>query len=1077
MPDFVHLHLHSEYSLLDSTLRVADIPAAALAAGQDAVALTDSGALYGAVAFSRACAEAGVRPVIGCEIFYTEGSRTARSRETLYRLVLLCENNEGYLNLCRIVSASFTEGWYGVPRVDRDLLERNRGGLICLSGGIDGPVAAALCAGDAETAERRASGLLSLFGSDNFFIELTNHGGREERQILPELYALSEKLGVSCAAANDVRYRSPGDAAVHSVLRCISAGRPLSSSDPTGGEYWFKSGADMEKLFAGFPGAVANTARIAARCSVDFGDGSLHLPSFPLPDGVCADDELRRLTFEGLGRLRAGGRIPAAGRTADEYAERAEYELSVIRGMGYGDYFLIVADYVGFAKRSGISVGPGRGSGCGSLVAFATGITDIDPLLYGLYFERFLNPERVSMPDIDVDFDYNRRGEVVDYVIGRYGRDRVCQIISFGTLAARAAVRDAARVLGTDPYETDRVCSLIPREPDVTLASALEKPALKELYGCQPSVKRLIDTASAIEGLPRNVSVHPAGVVITSGPVADRVPLALSGDTVVTQYDMATVEKLGLLKFDLLALRNLTVIDDACAEIRRTEPDFDIAKVDENDPATYAMLSSGGTSGVFQLDKEGMTRLITRLRPRSVQDIMTALALYRPGPMDSIPRYLECRRDPSSVTYPHPLLKPVLESTYGCLIYQEQVMSVFRIMAGYSLGRADLIRRAMSKKKAEALEAERGAFVEGARERGMSAAAAGRLFDDMSSFAGYAFNKSHAAAYAVITFRTAWLKANRPAAFFAALLNSVAGMPEKVAEYVAEAEKHGVKVEGPDVNRSAEGFSVSGGSILFGLSAIRSAGAGTAAAAVEARKEAPFSSLRDFLTRMPQKDVSRRVAEAYIRSGALDCTGATRTSMLAMLDGSLASLSERSRSNPEGQMDIFSSSDPAGNGDDTPPDLREFGASELRRMEAEYTGVAFTLVSSASAQVASAAPPAGRASAPGAGPAAAGKEGAAGDAPSSPDSPAPGRGPAPAVEPPGMIFIRVPSADSEVFRKCDNLCAIFDGPVPVTYYYSDAGRYAAREGGVAFSEFLIGELRREAGQDSVVTRSRHRRDS
>ena len=1038
MTDFVHLHLHSEYSILDSSFRVADIPGAVLEAGQKAVAITDSGALYGAVAFSRACEAAGVHPVIGCEISLTYSDMKERGNRQLYKLVLLCENKEGYRSLCRIVSESFTSSAGYPPRADIELLKRCSAGLICLSGGIDGPVGSALRAGDAETAGRRAGELMSIFGRDGFFIELENHGLREERQILSDLYAVSVDTGAGCVAANDVRYRSPEDAAVHSVLKCIGEGRQLLGSDPVRGEYYLKSAQEMESLFGGFTGALENSVKIAARCRVDFGRDGYHLPEYPFRTGESSAQMLRRLAGDGLERLASSGRIPAQGHNLNEYLERADYELSVIEKMGYDDYFLIVADYVGYAKRRGIAVGPGRGSGCGSLTAFATGITDIDPVRYGLYFERFLNPERVSMPDIDVDFDYNRRGEIVDYVIERYGRERVCQIISFGTLAARAAVRDAGRVHGADPGTVDSLCSMIPRGPDVSLGEALEIPALKEKYACEPQVRRIMDTAAAIEGLPRNVSVHPAGVVITPGKTVDYVPLSMSGDAVIAQYDMTTVEELGLLKFDLLALRNLTVIDDACREIRRSEPDFDISRIPENDPAAFRLLCEGRTSGIFQLDKEGMTRLIKNMRPRSVQDIMTAIALYRPGPMDSIPKYLECRRSPSSVRYPHPLLRPVLEPTYGCLIYQEQVMNVFRIMAGYTLGRADIIRRAMSKKKASALEAERGVFITGACEKGMSREDAGKLFDDMSSFAGYAFNKSHAAAYAVITYRTAWLKANRPAEFFAALLNSVSGQIEKAAEYIAEAEKSGVEVEKPDVNVSDAGFTVKNGHIVFGLSAIKGTGA-AAAAAAGLKAESPVTSLEDFIKRMPRREMSKKTAEAFIRSGSLDSTGLTRSSMISSLEEILSASNVRNGFNPEGQMDIFSSPETAfaalGGETAHKEDAEEFSDSEMRAMEREYTGTVFT----------------GRVRR------------------MKSSQPAPlSRAPEGGV--PSVVYIRVPSADSEIMRKCDNLCGIFDGPVPVSFYFSDTGRYSRREAGVSYSPYLMKELRRIAGEESVAER-------
>ena len=1022
MADFVHLHLHSEYSLLESTLRVGDIPALAAGNGQFAAALTDTSALYAAVSFWRLCIAADIKPIIGCEVNVTEGKPTERSAPS-HRIVLLCETNGGYRNLSAIVSKSFTEGMCIVPRTDYATLAAHSAGLICLSGGIGGPVSDALCAGDGELAKARASRLLRIFGSDCFFIELENHGTREERQILPELYALANEIGVGCVAANDVRYAHPDDAYPCAVVRCIKEGRVLSGGQEKG-EYYFRSSEEMERLFGGFEGAIANTSAIAARCDVTFEFGKYHLPDYPLPAGTDAFGELTRKTFEGIDRLMAEKSIPAAGHDAAEYVSRAEYELSVIHGMGYDSYFLIVADYVEYAKKHGIAVGPGRGSGCGSLVAYATGITGIDPLEYGLYFERFLNPERVSMPDIDIDFDYTRRGEIVEYLISKYGREHVSQIITFGTLAARAAVRDASRVLGTDRKKTDTVCELIPKDTDVTVPSALEGKKLRALYDGDAEIRKMLDTAAAIEGLPRNVSVHAAGVVITSQPVTDYLPVAVSGDTVITQFDMTTVEQLGLLKFDLLSLRNLTVIEDACREIRRDNPDFDIGRIPLDDSAAYDMLCSGSTSGIFQLDKEGMRRVIMRIKPRSIGDIMTAIALYRPGPMDSIPKYLGGRKDPSSVTYPHPLLKPVLEPTYGCLIYQEQVMSVFRILAGYTPGRADLVRRAMAKKKADALEGERSGFIQGAVERNMTEEAAGRLFDDMTSFAGYAFNKSHAAAYAVITYRTAWLKARYPGYFFAALLNSVSGSTEKAEEYIAEAEKYGIKTEKPDINRSDACFTVRDGHILFGLAAIKSVGRSAADSCVSCRGEG-YASLGDFVSRMPRRDMTRRTCEAFIKSGALDSLGVHRAALLCMLDRELEAVQGRD----EGEMDIFSGS-PALASDRGIPDVGRFSDGELGKMEAEYTGAVFTGRPEKVPEKASPAP----------------KKGIS------------------------KVYIRVPSEDSEIYRKCDNLCCIFCGSAEVIYYFADTEKYAGRQGGIDASPYVLRELGALAGDGSVVAR-------
>ena len=1031
MTDFVHLHLYSEYSLLDSALKVGRIPLIASALGQKAVALTDRSVLFGAVSIARACEKAGVKPIIGCEVNVAEGNASDRNARH-HRLVLLCENNRGYGNLCRIVSGSFEQTGSPVPVTDRRTLAANSDGLIALSGGTDGEIAALISAGDREGAESAARSYTDIFGPDCFFIELQNHGIREERQTVRELYDLSVKLGIGCAATNSVRYEKPEDAYTLEVLRCIKNDTKITDSVTTG-EYYFTSGDEMSGIFGGFGGAVENTVRIAARCSVTFETGNYHMPDYPVGPGETQESVLSEKTYAGLGKLFACGRLPAPGHTEKEYYERAGYELSVINGMGYAGYFLIVADYVNYARTHGIAVGPGRGSGCGSLAAFALAITDIDPLKYDLYFERFLNPERVSMPDIDIDFDYLRRNEVADYLTEKYGSDRVCRIVTFGTLAARAAIRDSARVLGVPAQTAEALSAALPSGNDYSVAEASESRGMRQLCARDESVEKILKTAEKIEGFPRSMSVHPAGIVIAPGPVSDFVPVAVNGGLTVTQYDMTTVEELGLLKFDLLSLRNLSVIDNACREIRRTEPDFDIEKIDLSDRASYDILCSGSTAGLFQLDQEGMRRVIRSIRPRSIEDIMTAIALYRPGPMDSIPKYIAGRKDPSSVTYPHELLREVLEPTCGCIIYQEQVMSIFRIMAGYTAGGADLVRRAMSKKKASALEAERERFTKGAADRGMSGKDALKLFDDMTSFAGYAFNRSHAAAYAMVTFRTAYLKAHYPGCFFAALLNSVGNDTEKMGMYIAEAEKSGIMAEKPDINSSGAGFVPENGKIIFSLSAIKGIGSRLAQAVSDGRREGKYRSLQDFLTRAGGRELTQKSAEALCLCGAMDSLGPNRPTLMKMISDSM-SRSERAGSfNPEGQMDIFSAADPEAGETYAVPDLPDMSDAEKIKYEKMLTGFAFTRPAvpreTASRAIPRTAPPAVR-----------------------------------------ILYVRVPSEHSEIYSKCVNLAGIFDGPVPLSFYFADTGKYVKYAGGIAYSEYVRRQFSAEAGEDSVIPR-------
>ena len=951
--DFVHLHLHSEYSLLDGACRIVDIPKAAKAAGHTAVAITDHGNLYGAVAFFKACRAEGVKPIIGCEVYVAprtrfdkEGKRDASGNH----LILLCKNQKGYENLIYMVSKSFTEGFYQKPRIDLDLLRTHADGLIALSACLAGYIPRAIVSGDFAGARQYARTLAGIFGEGNFYLELQDHGIPEQREVNAELIAMAKELSLPLVATNDVHYLRRLDAEHQAVMMCIQTGRTLAEGKPIGfetEEFYYKSTSEMEKLFGDVPEALANTVRIADACDFEFMFGNLYLPKIAVANGKTPFEQLRTFTFAGLDKKIEGGYIRLDTHQKEDYIARAEYELSVIESMGFTDYILIVRDYVTYAKTHGIAVGPGRGSGAGSLVNYLIGITDVDPLRFDLLFERFLNPERVSMPDIDVDFCYERRDEVLRYVSERYGAEHVAQIVTFGTMAARAAIRDVGRVFGMSYAEVDRVANLVPRALGVTLADALKQKELKALYVSDANVARLIDTARALEGMPRHASTHAAGVVITDREVFSYVPLSVNGDTIVTQFDMDTVAELGLVKFDFLGLRYLTIIADAERMVRTREPGFDIKKIPYDDKKTYALISEGRTDGVFQLESKGMKQVLMRLCPDSIDDVIAAIALYRPGPMDSIPQYIERRHGRDKTEYKNPALEKILGKTYGCIVYQEQVMEIFREIAGYSLGKADIVRRAMSKKKASVMEAERQVFVRGAVERGMTEADATALFEDMASFASYAFNKSHAASYAVLCYETAYLKAHYMSEYMAALLTSVLGDFGKTAEYIGECTKAGIAVLPPDINESETAFSAKGGAIRFGLLALKGVGRLFVDQLIaDRRQNGLFKSFEDFVTRMGGYDLNKRQVESLIKSGAFDSLGVYRSRLLASYEKIIENAQSKNRAEIDGQIDIFAMAG-AGAAAAAPvrfayPDIPEFSLREKLTLEKECSGMYFS---------------------------------------------------------------------------------------------------------------------------------------
>ncbi len=948
MGDFVHLHLHSVYSLLDGACRIEDIPKKAAELGQSAVAITDHGAMYGVVAFYRACKENNIKPIIGCEVYVAPKSRFDKANDDSHynHLVLLCKNEIGYKNLIYLVSKGYTEGFYSKPRIDDELLAAHSEGLVALSACLAGRIPRLLSMGWYDEAKEYAEKMKSVFG-DDFYIELQNHGIDAQIAILPLLDKIAKECNIKTVATNDVHYLNRRDAKTQKVLMCIQTNTTVDAGKASGfetDEFYFKSTDEMKLLFSKYEGAIENTVEIADKCNFEFDFEHLYLPRFKTENGMSADEYLELLSENGLKSKVDSGVISFDEKhTEDDYRSRMKYELSVISKMGYSDYFLIVSDYVNFAKKKKIPVGPGRGSGAGSLVAYLIGITDVDSIKFDLLFERFLNPERVSMPDIDIDFCYNRRDEVIEYVAEKYGRDHVSQIITFGTLAARAAIRDVGRALGMPYSEVDAVAKLVPHVLDITIEASLKMPEMKALYEGNEKIRTLIDTAKALEGMPRNVSVHAAGIVITDSPIFDYVPLSVSGGAVITQYDMDTVAKLGLLKFDFLALRYLTIVNDAQLQIKEQDPSFDIEKIPLDDKATYELLSKGQTLGVFQLESGGMRSVLRDLKPSTIDDIIAAIALYRPGPMDSIPKYIECRHNPKKIEYALPCLEPILRSTYGCTVYQEQVMSICREVAGFTYGHADIVRRAMSKKKAAALEAERESFIGGAVERGISEDDARALFEDMSSFANYAFNKSHAASYGLISYRTAYLKAHYMKEYYSALLTSVLGNPVKIAEYISECGKSGIKVLPPDINESQMYFHVSGNNIRFGLLALKNVGKNFVSAIIKERKDRPFSSFEDFIERMSGPEMNKRQVETLIKAGAFDELGIYRSRLLSSYETIIDNEQSKRHQNADGQLNIFSIAESVV---EKPafeyPDISEFSFGEKLKFEKECSGMYFS---------------------------------------------------------------------------------------------------------------------------------------
>ncbi len=963
---FTHLHLHTEYSLLDGACRIGKLPERLKALGMDSCAITDHGVMYGCIDFYRAMKDAGIKPIIGCEVYVCRDMREKSNvRREYSHLILLCRNNTGYENLMKIVSEGFITGYYYRPRVDYDYIRAHHEGLICLSACLSGDLPKLLLDDRHDEAVAYVREMQDIFGEDSFYIEVMDHGIREEKLVLPRLIALARELDVPLAATNDCHYLEEKDADAQEVLMCIQTGKTLDDENRMRmdtRELYVKSEDEMRTLFRSCPDAIDNTARIAEMCSVEFEFGVTRLPAYPVPTDETPLQMLTRLCREGIARLYPDAVEGAEGATGEPY-ERLNYELGVISGMGYVDYFLIVWDFIHYAKSQGIMVGPGRGSGAGSIVAYSLGITMLDPLKYQLLFERFLNPERVSMPDIDVDFCYERRQEVIDYVARKYGADHVSQIITFGTMAAKGVIRDVGRVLGMSYAETDAVAKAVPFDLGMTLEKALKlSPMLKTMYEDDENVHRLIDTAMTLEGMPRHASTHAAGVLITGRPVVEFVPLQRNDEVITTQYPMGTIEQLGLLKMDFLGLRTLTVIRDALDLMRDQGIDMHPEDIPMDDPEVYEMISAGDTDGVFQLEGGGMRTFLTNMKPGNFEDVIAAISLYRPGPMESIPRYIQGKHDPATVHYETEKLKPILDVTYGCMVYQEQVMQIVRDLAGYSYGRSDLVRRAMAKKKHKVMAQEREYFVHGKLNEdgtidvpgcvrnGVPEAVAEHIYDEMTAFASYAFNKSHAAAYAVVAVQTGWLKRHHPVPFMAAILNSVYGNSAKIAGYIQYCRSRGIAILPPDVNKSGWKFSVTTDengkpAILFGLGAVKTVGQGAVDAIVRERQNGPYKDIFDFCDRIDTSEVNKRVVESLIKAGAFDFTGAFRSQMLAVFDSALDATINRRKSNVDGQLSLFDlavGDAPIFQEDRTLPRMPDLPARHKLAMEKEISGVYIT---------------------------------------------------------------------------------------------------------------------------------------
>ena len=950
---FAHLHVHTEYSLLDGSNKITEYVSRIKELGMTAGAITDHGVMYGVIDFYRAAKKEGINPILGCEVYVAPGSRFDREQtkgeDRYYHLVLLAENNQGYSNLMKIVSKGFVDGYYYRPRVDMEVLEQYHEGIIALSACLAGEVQRYLTRGMYEEAKETALKYERCFGKGNFFLELQDHGIAEQAQVNQQLLRMHQELGIDLVATNDVHYTYEKDAEAHDVLLCLQTGKKLSDENRMryeGGQYYVKSEEEMKTLFPYALEAIENTQKIADRCHVEIEFGVTKLPKFDVPDGYTSWEYLNKLCYEGLDERYSPERVR-------ELKPRLEYELSVIQKMGYVDYFLIVWDFIHFARENDIMVGPGRGSAAGSLVSYTLGITKLDPIRYSLLFERFLNPERVSMPDIDVDFCYERRQEVIDYVVRKYGKDRVVQIVTFGTMAAKGVIRDVGRVMDLPYAMCDSIAKMIPNELGITISKALKmNPELRGLYESDPQVTKLIDMSLRLEGLPRHTSMHAAGVVISQKSVDEYVPLSRGSDgSVTTQFTMTTLEELGLLKMDFLGLRTLTVIQDAVKNVARsTGKTLDMDHIDYNDPDVLASIGTGHTEGVFQLESAGMKNFMKELKPKSLEDIIAGISLYRPGPMDFIPAYIRGKNNPDSIMYDCPQLEPILAPTYGCIVYQEQVMQIVRDLAGYTLGRSDLLRRAMSKKKGDVMQKERQNFVYGNPDEGVPGCiangidekTANKIYDEMIDFAKYAFNKSHAAAYAVVSYQTAWLKYYYPVEFMAALMTSVIDNPGKVSEYIYSCRQMGIKILPPDINKGEGSFSVDSGNIRYGLAAIKSIGKPVIESIIKERENGgPFSNLKDFIERLSGKEVNKRTIESFIKSGAFDSLGGTRKQFMVVYVQLLDQVNRERKYSMTGQLSLFDivSDDQKSEFDIPLPDVGEYEKETKLAFEKEVLGV------------------------------------------------------------------------------------------------------------------------------------------